>query len=266
MHTSPPFTGSPRITMLTDFGTADGYVAAMKGVIAELAPTALIDDAAHDIAPGDVHAAAWALAGYWRRYPLATVHIVVVDPGVGGPRRALAIGADGRFLVGPDNGVLSRVLSQVTAPRVVAIENEVGPSGSVAPTFHGRDVFAPAAAHLAVGRPIGDLGRDIADPVMLELPQATARGGNVHGEVVHVDRFGNLITNIDARLVAGPARVVILGSSCRLLRTYADAEPGALVAVIGSQNVLEIAIRDGSAADALPARRGELVVVEPALP
>jgi S-adenosyl-L-methionine hydrolase (adenosine-forming) len=266
MHTSRPITASPpRITMLTDFGTADGYVAAMKGVIAALAPAALIDDAAHDIVPGDVHAAAWALAGYWRRYPPATVHIVVVDPGVGGPRRALAIEADGRFLVGPDNGALSRVLSQVTAPHVVVIEHDVS-SGSVAPTFHGRDVFAPAAAHLAVGRPIGDLGRDIADPVMLVQPQATARGGHVHGEVVHVDRFGNLITNIDANLAAGAARVVILGSSCRLLRTYADVEPGALVAVIGSQNLLEIAIRDGSAADTLHARRGELVVVEPVGP
>lgn len=254
----------PRITLLTDFGTADGYVAAMKGVIAGLAPAALIDDAAHDITPGDIAAAAWAVAGYWQRYPPATVHVVVVDPGVGGGRRGLAVAADGRFLVGPDNGVFSRVLRRVPAARVVVIDRDRLTSGGVAATFHGRDVFAPAAARLALGHPLADLGADIADPVMLDLPSATVQDDSVQGVVVHIDRFGNLITNIDAHLVNGPARVAIRGSSCSVLRTYADAEPGTLVAVIGSQDVLEVAVRDGSAADTLGVRRGEVVVVLPA--
>lgn len=264
MPTSRPAEVPPRVTLLTDFGTVDGYVAEMKGVIATRAALTIIDDVSHDIAPGDVHGAAWAVAGYWRRYPAGAVHIVVVDPGVGGPRRALAVAADGRVLVGPDNGVFSRVLHDAGDARVVAIADAALPSTAVSATFHGRDVFAPAAAHLALGNPIDDLGSSIADAVMLDLPLPARHGDRVHGVVVHVDRFGNLITNIDAGAVHGPARVIISGVACRLARTYAEAERGALIAVVGSRGLLEVAVRDGSAAARLNVRRGEAAVVEPA--
>src|SRR5687767_12950124 len=152
---------TPRITLLTDFGTRDGFVGAVKGVLATLAPGVIVDDIAHDLPAGDVEAAARALARYWRRYPEGTVHLVVVDPGVGTGRAALACSAQGRLLVGPDNGALSPALSAAWgAPaerRCVRIDASV-PAGAVSPTFHGRDVFAPAAAALATGRVLDALG------------------------------------------------------------------------------------------------------------
>jgi S-adenosyl-L-methionine hydrolase (adenosine-forming) len=251
-----------RVTLLTDFGTADGYVAALKGVIAAVAPGVLIDDAAHDIPPGDVDAAAWALAGYWRLFPPRTVHVVVVDPGVGTERRALAVLVRDRYLVGPDNGVFSRVLDEEPASAIVAIENPSFQRDVVSATFHGRDIFAPAAAHLARGAIIDELGPAVAEPVRLTLPAPRRDGGRVHGEVVHADRFGNLITNIGAELLPPGARVVVAGRECGVAPTYAAAEPGELVAVVGSRGVLEVSVRDGSAVALLGQGRGAPVVVE----
>ena len=260
-----------RVTLLTDFGTADGYVAAMKGVIAAIAPGALIDDASHDVPPGDVAAAAWSLWRYWRLYPAGTVHLVVVDPGVGSARRALAAEADGRLFVAPDNGVLTRVLAEAGSAAVVAVEAAELFRTPVSPTFHGRDIFAPVAAELArraaAGAPyrraLADLGPAIADPVRLPLPQPQRDGGRVAGEVVHVDRFGNLITNIPGEWLAEGARVRVEGGpDAPLVRTYADASPGALLALVGSAGLLELSVRDGSAAERLGAGRGTAVRVE----
>src|SRR5690606_33505136 len=183
-HTSsPPRTRAAlmtRITLLTDFGTADGYVAAMKGVIAARAPGIVIDDASHDIPPGDVAAAAWTLSRYWNLYPPGTVHVVVVDPGVGSERRALAAEVDGRLFVAPDNGVLTWVLAEAGDAAVVAIEAARLFRTPVSATFHGRDVFAPVAAELARRAGAGpsrfrevlaDLGPEVADPVRLPLPR-----------------------------------------------------------------------------------------------
>jgi S-adenosylmethionine hydrolase len=139
------------VTLLTDFGTRDGYVAAMKAVLASLAPDAQVADAAHDLAQGDVHGGAVALLRYWRLYPPGSVHVVVVDPGVGTRRRAVAVRADGRFLVGPDNGVLSWALGEARRKRAVEIHQPVVGAPDASATFHGRDVFAPAAAYLARG-------------------------------------------------------------------------------------------------------------------
>ena len=170
----------PIITLLTDFGTADGYVAEMKGVLFSAAPDVSVVDLSHDIPPQDVESARLAVARYWRRFPSGTVHIVVVDPGVGSPRSALAVHSDDRFLVGPDNGVLSPSLL-ASGSRAVALP--VPPTA--APTFHGRDVFAPAAASLATGTPIDALGVACHDPVILRTPEAR-RGtdGSVIGEVI----------------------------------------------------------------------------------
>jgi hypothetical protein len=252
-----------RITLLTDFGTADGYVAAMKGVIAAIAPAAYIDDAAHDIPPGDVHAAAWALAGYWRLYPSGTVHVVVVDPGVGSPRRALAAEADGRLLVAPDNGVLTHALAAASRPTVIAIENERFVRDVVSPTFHGRDVFAPVAAHLAAGSSYLELGRSISDAEKLDVPEPARSRAAIHGVIVHVDRFGNLITNVPADWVHAGSRIRIGSRELPLRRTYAEAAIGEPLAVIGSRGVVEISVRDGNAASALGVQRGAEVSVAP---
>lgn len=249
----------PRITLLTDFGTADGYVAAMKGVICAAAPGVAVDDASHDVPPGDILAGAWALAAYWRHYPEGTVHVAVVDPGVGGDRRGIAIHVAGRFGVGPDNGIFTRVLGEAgPGPRTAVV---LRPPATSSATFHGRDVFAPAAARIALTGSLAGLGPVAVDPVTLPIREASAAGGVVHGEVVHVDRFGNLITNIGRDLLPSPARVSLLGSSCPVVHTYRVAHPGSLIAVVGSRDVLEVSVRDGSAADTLGARRGDAVTV-----
>jgi S-adenosyl-L-methionine hydrolase (adenosine-forming) len=244
------------ITLLTDFGTADGYVGEMKGVLASLAPSATIVDIAHDVAPHDVDGARLALARYWRRFPEGTVHLVVVDPGVGSARGALATLSEGRLLVGPDNGVLSPALLHASA-RCVSL----GVPSGAAPTFHGRDVFAPAAARLALGASLETLGSVEGDPIIRRTPEATRRNdGGVQGEVITVDRFGNAVTNL---LAMRGGMVQVAGLSLALRRTYADAEQGDPVALVGSSGLVEIAVRDGSAAERLGLRRGSSVVLLP---
>lgn len=231
-----------RITLLTDFGTRDGYAAAMKGVIASIAPSIFIEDASHDIAPGDVLSAAQALTRYWHLYPAGTVHIVVVDPGVGTERAAIALAANGHYFVGPDNGVFS-FIEETDAVRLTI---PVGSSN----TFHGRDIFAPAAARLANGEPLHTLGAPLDERFYLvkEAPQDGI------GEVIAIDRFGNLITNL---MQAGD--VEINGVEVKLANTYGDVDDGELVALINSDGLLEVAMRNGSAAEALGASRGAAV-------
>lgn len=250
-----------RITLLTDFGTTDGYVAAMKGMIAGIVRDCLIDDATHDIPPGDIAAAAWALGAYWRRYPPGTVHVVVVDPGVGSSRRALAAVADERYLIGPDNGVFTHVLHEGTSSRWFAVDPGRVTSDVVSATFHGRDLFAPLAAHIAAGAEPATFGEPIDDPVLLASVPPGRATGSVEGRIVHVDRFGNLITDIPASAAGGRVRARIGLTAVPLRRTYSDVEPGELLALCGSRDTIEIAVRDGSAADVLGAGRGERVTL-----
>jgi len=242
------------ITLLTDFGTADGYVGEMKGVMYAMHPQAQMVDIAHDVAPQDVEGARLALARYWKRFPPGTVHIVVVDPGVGSPRAAIAVASEGRMLVGPDNGVLSPALLMQGA-RTVALH--VPPQASA--TFHGRDVFAPAAARLASGEPLERLGVPHPSPVIRRTPEVVrGEDGTAVGEVIAVDRFGNLVTN----LVAPHGGIVeVAGRAVPVARTYADGPSGALVAVIGSSGLVEVAVRDGSASRVLGLGRGGRVVL-----
>ncbi|HEX6134951.1 MAG TPA: SAM-dependent chlorinase/fluorinase [Longimicrobiales bacterium] len=250
----------PRITLLTDFGTADGYVAAMKGVIAAILPGAIIDDASHDIPPGDVHAASWALDAYWHLYPAGTVHVVVVDPGVGSARRALALEVDRRFIIAPDNGIVTAALRRAPLARAVEIRTPHRLRDTVSATFHGRDVFAPAAAHIATGAPLEELGPPVTDPVLIALPEPARTRASVAGTVVHVDRFGNLVTNIPAADVRGGAVAVGARRRIPVVRTYADVPSGECAALIGSRGALEVSVRDGSAAEVLAAERGTVVV------
>jgi S-adenosylmethionine hydrolase len=219
-----------RITLLTDFGTRDGYVAAMKGIIASICPTATIDDASHDLPPGDVVQAAFTLRRYWSLYPPGTVHLIVVDPGVGTERRAL-----------------------VTSRRY---QREAQSA-----TFHGRDVFAPVAAHVACGVALEDLGPVISDPVQLELPSPDIKASSVRGQVICVDHFGNLITNIPAALLGAAPKVAVDGRAVVLRETYGQGELGQPLALVNSDGLLEIAVRDGSAAVALRAAYGAVVEI-----
>ncbi len=245
---------APAITLLTDFGTADGYVAEVKGVLTTFAMGVPILDMSHDVPEHDIEFARLTLARYWKRFPAGTVHLVVIDPGVGSSRAAIAVESDGRFLVGPDNGVLSPSLFALDA-RVVTLPVD----DAASPTFHGRDVFAPAAAKLAIGVPIDALGERCADPVRRRTPQPTRNGdGALEGEVLTVDRFGNAITNLIARDIS---TVFVANQAVRVVRTYADANVGELVALTGSSGLLEIAVRDGHAASRLRLTRGQKVIL-----
>ncbi len=252
-----------RITLLTDFGTADGYVAAMRGVIAGIAAAAVVEDATHEVPPGDVQSAAFVLLRYARFFPPGTVHLVVIDPGVGTTRRALAASLDEHLYVAPDNGVLSCVLQRAERVRMVELREPLYRRPEPAPTFHGRDIFAPAAAHLASGVALDALGPEIDDPVRLRLPRPSREGTRVNGVVLHVDRFGNLISNIPHSWIDVGARVSV--GSCEIAAvhgTYGDVRPGAAIALIGSDGTLEIAVRDGSAAQVLGLERGAPVSVQ----
>ena len=244
------------ITLLTDFGTADGYVGEMKGVLSTAAAGVSLVDVAHDLSPQDVDGARLALARYWQRFPPGTVHIAIVDPGVGSERAALAVESEGRYLVGPDNGVLSPALLHA-GMRCVALPI---PSGA-APTFHGRDVFAPAAAELARGGALDALGKPLANPIVRRTPEAIRRDdGTIAGVVITIDRFGNAVTNLMARR---GGMLSVGGHRLPMSRSYSDVPAGALVALVGSSGLVEIARRDGSAATQLGLSRGSEVLLLP---
>lgn len=249
----------PIITLITDFGTVDGYVGEMKGVLLSGARDAEIIDITHDIPPQDVERGRLTLARLWRRFPVGTVHVVVVDPGVGSSRDAIAVSSDGFHLVGPDNGVLSPALLSASA-RVVSLSV----SSHASATFHGRDVFAPAAAALARGESLDALGVEAKDPVIRRTPEPTRRAdGVIEGEVILIDRFGNAVTN----LVGVRGGTIEVGKlTIDLRRTYAEVEAGKPVALVGSTGLLEIAIRDGDAAQALGLRRGSVVALRASNP
>jgi hypothetical protein len=230
------------ITLLTDFGTADSYVAEMKGVLFSRAPGVTIVDISHQIAPGDIRAGQYLLHRTWKHFPEGTVHLAVVDPGVGTERRALAAECGGQRFVAPDNGLLSFLPPN---GRFVSLPIPAG----AAPTFHGRDVFAPAAAALAGGEALESLGTAITDPFCSPLPPPSHDGTTVVGEVIYVDRFGTLVSNISPSAVEPGVRIRVGGVDVGpLRRTFADATRGALVAFTGSGGTVEVAVRDGSAA------------------
>ena len=242
------------VTLLTDFGTSDGYVGEMKGVLLSQAPGTTIVDITHELPPHDVEIGRLTIARYWRRFPQGTVHVAVVDPGVGSSRASLAVASDGRFLVGPDNGLLSPAL---VAGDVRVVSLTVPPTAS--PTFHGRDVFAPAAAQLASGIDVDALGPAVSDPVIRRTPEPhRGPNGELTGEVIAIDRFGNAITNL---VGTRAGHVEAAGRRIPVQRTYADLDAGTVGAVVGSTGFIEIVVREGRAADVLGLNRGAHVVL-----
>ena len=250
------------VTLTTDFGLRDAYVAEMKGVILGLTSAVHLVDVTHEVPAHDVTEGALALEAVAPCFPPGTVHLAVVDPGVGTARRGIAVAARGQVFVGPDNGLFTPFLDGEW--RAVELASPDHRMPSVSRTFHGRDVFAPAAAHIARGLALARLGPPVTDPVRLAWPRARELAGTVAGAVVHVDRFGNLVTSIPAEAVDGldPGTTVrVAGRAVPLVGTYADLAPGRAGALVGSRNRLEIAVREGSAAATLGARRGTPVVI-----
>ncbi|NUP99462.1 MAG: SAM-dependent chlorinase/fluorinase [Armatimonadetes bacterium] len=250
-----------RITLLTDFGDRDGFVGAMKGVIACRAPNVVVVDLAHNVPAGDIRHASHLLFTTAPFFPPGTCHVVVVDPGVGTERRAVAVAVDDQIYVAPDNGVLTDVL-QAAAGRVmgVVLDKPAFWQHPISSTFHGRDIFAPVAAHIASGVPISAVGTTLDPDTLLRLhaPEIIASEGQVAGEVTYIDSFGNATTNLARKHLAeittevGRLEVQIgEGRCCPLEHTYASVPEGDPVAVIGSCGRMEIAINGGSAAQLL---------------
>ena len=266
------------VTLTTDFGTADGYVGAMKGVIVAIEPRAAVVDLTHEIPTQDVNAAAYALYRAVPYWPPGTVHCVVIDPGVGSARRAIAARTErDQYLVGPDTGVFTLFCPPFTDREPEAVElTETrwwrDPAATSA-TFHGRDIFAPVAAHLARmlqdGAPdLTAFGPPARDLRCFDFPTPVEdRGGDYRGEVLHVDHFGNAVTNLPERWVAhvgGTAVVEAGGKRMPVVRTYSDVDVGELCAMVGSSGWLEVACRDDSAASRLGLAPGQPVVLKAA--
>ena len=244
------------ITLTTDFGTRDGYVGAVKGVLARFAPDARLVDIAHDVPPGDIAHAAWVVDTACWRFPRETIHLVVVDPGVGGRRNAVVTGARLHWFVGPDNGVFHYTQARAgwtIDPVRVAMRLSLA-SLRVSATFHGRDLFAPTAAALSLGHPVDTLGEP--SKLVGTLPWGERATGE--GRVIHVDHFGNLITDLPPN-EAGEA-IMIAGHRLPIVRTYEDVAPGQLLAYIGSSRTVEIAVRSGRADKVIDAPRGTAVM------
>ena len=257
----------PVVALLSDLGERDHYVASMKGVILSAAPEAQLVDIGHDVAPGDVVEAAWLLAAAWRDLPPGTVTVTVVDPGVGSERRAIAIRIRGRMAVGPDNGLLELVTRDAGDAReardALAVWLNVRAlwRHPVSPVFHGRDIFAPIAAALATGTPLREVGDAIDSIVPLSIPRPGRTTDGTIGHVIHVDRFGNVVTDIPRDMLPkGPFTLAAGGAIAeRLVSYYGQAEDGEVVMLVNSAGHLEVAMKGRRAVDVIGVRRGDAV-------
>jgi S-adenosylmethionine hydrolase len=238
------------VTFTTDYGRADSYAGAMKGVVLSLAPDAVLVDISHDIPARDVASGAFTLAQAARCFPAGTIHVAVVDPGVGGARAPVVVAAGGSYFVGPDNGLLA--LAAPPPRRVWRIESPEFRREPVSATFHGRDLFAPAAGRLASGWAAERAGSSMPDLLPAPFGPGAAFADDAEGQVIHIDAFGNLITSLGAREeVTGRWRLEIAGGRFELqgARTFADVAEGAPLLYLGSSGHVEVGVRDGSAAD-----------------
>ncbi len=242
------------VTLLTDFGLDDAYVGAMKGAILTMHPKTTIIDLSHGVRPFAVLQGAFLLDSAWRSFPVGSVHVAIVDPGVGTDRKAIAFKAADHFFVGPDNGLFTFLTEPISETVVLATPPEA------APTFHGRDVFGPVAARLAAGTALAELGRPQGqEPLRLPDAWASKVGEAWRAQVLHCDHFGNVITNLPIRALA---RIkVINGAPVRTVETYEEAHPNELVALVGSSGRIEFALRQGSAASRLHTAPGETLLV-----
>lgn len=237
------------VTLSTDFGSGSSYVAAMKGALLAVNPAARLLDLTHDLPPQNLVATAYFLADTLPWFPDKTIHVIVVDPGVGTDRDILCVEWRGQLVLVPDNGCWTSLTEDSDRPVVHRLAERRYWRSEVSATFHGRDILAPVAGHLTLGVPPAELGPPVTNWQRLSLPLPTETAQGVRGQVVIVDRFGNLISNVSARAIT-PGAIAVLpgGTPVKLVRTYGEAEPGTLVALIGSSGRLEVAVINGSAA------------------
>ena len=261
-----PVSVSGQITLLTDFGTGDYFVGAMKGIILSVNPGAALIDITHDIPPQDVQAAAFTLLACYRSFAQGTIHVAVVDPGVGSTRRPILAVAGRQFFIGPDNGILSYVLDNEPDQTIFHITSEQFFRKPLSATFHGRDVFAPVAAALSTGLSSDSFGPKIDDPVKLSaLRPVLGRNSKVSGRIIHIDRFGNCVTNIERSSLSDntPVSLMVKGKRVEAFREFygeagADKKP---FAIWGSAGFLEVSARNRSAAKMLGLKRGDEIVL-----
>ena len=254
----------PIITLTTDFGLTDGYVGTMRGVILSIAPEVTLVDLSHQVPAQDLWAGAFVLYQTVPFFPPEAIHVVVIDPGVGSERRALAVRTSLGIFVAPDNGVLSYVLATADLHEAISLTNPAYQMSPVSATFHGRDIFAPAAAHLANGVPLDELGPRAINLVRLPVTESTATPeGDLFAHVMHIDCFGNLILDVTAVDVDEAAILELGGHTIEgLSRTFADAARGHLLAYVGSsRDHVEIALRDGHAAREMGVNVGDQILI-----
>jgi S-adenosylmethionine hydrolase len=266
----------PILTLTTDFGASDHYVGAMKGVILGICPQAQIVDICHDVTPFQIAEGAYVIAQASDCFPKKTVHVVVVDPGVGTARRPILVEAAGQYFVGPDNGVLAMVYSR-GKHKVRLIANDRYFRQPVSATFHGRDIFAPVAAHVAAGIPPSRMGKPMEDYLRPEFAKPQRSGEHTWtGSILKIDRFGNVVTNFHVRDFPELRRQLAGESACHtndlaltvgrrkiaaLAQNYAESRPGALFLIVGSSGYLEVSVNQGSAAKAMGCKAGEPVTL-----
>jgi len=257
----------PIITLLTDFGSKDPYVASMKGVILNINPQCLLVDITHQVNPHDIEEGAFTLANAYSYFHKGTIHLSVVDPGVGGIRRPILLVTENYFFVGPDNGLFTLVTRREKVKQVVVLTKKKYFLPKVSRTFHGRDIFAPVAAHLSLGIKPKAFGYEINSLKELRVQKPVMKEGKLVGEILHIDIFGNVVSNIDeAKLFrfnqSRPFVIRAGGKTIRgLKRGYWEGKKGELIALLGSNGLLEISLREGNAQKTLKAERGDPITV-----
>ena len=240
------------ISLLTDFGTADYYVGAVKGAILSVNPSAVVVDITHEIPPQDVAAGAFTLLAAYKTFPAGTIHVAVVDPGVGSTRRPIIVSANEQFFVGPDNGLFTYICDREPSHRTFHVTAERYFRREVSTTFHGRDIFAPVAAALSTGVAVEDFGAEINDEIRLPSLETPRR-------IIHIDRFGNCVTNITRD--RSPSEIVVKGRTISEFRQfYGEGDNESLFAIWGSAGFLEISVNGGSAAQVLGVKRGDPIL------
>jgi S-adenosylmethionine hydrolase len=250
------------ITLLTDFGTKDGYVGAVKGVIKRINPQAEIMDVTHEIDSYNVLGAAFALNNFYKYFPKGTIHLAVVDPGVGGFRQPILIKTKDFFFVGPDNGIFSFIYQREDLTDVIVISNPKYFLAEPSSTFHARDIFTPVAAYLSLGIKIDEFGESAKECMRFIIPEPESEEKSLKGEIIHIDRFGNLITNISADLLENKKNAEIRVGKIKIKkisRSYFEIKEQGLGALIGSSDFLELAVNQGSAQKLLKTKVGDQI-------
>lgn len=258
---------NPIITLLTDFGTKDSYVASIKGVILSINPHCLVVDITHQVSPHDIQEGAFILANAYSYFPKGTIHLSVVDPGVGGPRKPILLVTQNYFFIGPDNGLFTFIAQREKVKQVVVLTKQKYFAPKVSKTFHGRDLFAPVAAHLSLGiKPVA-FGHEMNTIIKIGFQKPMLKEGKLLGEILHIDTFGNLVSNIDKenlfRFTKGQPFVIRAGGKTisGLKEGYWEGKKGGPIALLGSSGFLEISVREGNAQKMLKLKRGDQIAI-----